>query len=113
VPDPEQSEPRDPFAGPTWIDRAVLPFVRESTLWPIAIIIVGHAIAFLAPLLLLAIRDARTPAVVALVLLLGGTGLGVRSEARSRGLGAFTGLLTATWALSAIGAVYADRSGLF
>ena len=47
-------EPRD------WVDRFILPFVRESTLWPVLIVLVAHVVAFVAPALLFAVVADRT-----------------------------------------------------
>lgn len=99
----------DPFEGPTWVDRFVLVFVREPTLWPVLVVVVGHAIAFLAPLFLWSLRDRGTTAIVTLVVLVGLSGTAGRWELQRRGPGALTGLLASTWVLSAAAAWVADH----
>ncbi|MDJ0851289.1 MAG: hypothetical protein QNK04_23190 [Myxococcota bacterium] len=103
----------DPFERRHWVDRFVLVFVRESTLWPVALVVIGHAIAFLGPLMLWSVRDGLRLATVTLVLLVLLSLAAMAWELRRAGPGALTGLLASTWALSLAAAVVADRYGLF
>ena len=103
----------DPFRGYGWIDRLVLPFVREPTLWPIGIVLFGHAIAFLAPLLVLAVRDHSGLASLGIVVTAALGVFAVRRERRVSGrLGPWAALTTATWVSSIVGACAAARWGL-
>lgn len=102
----------DPFEAPSRVDRWVLVFVREPTLWPVLVVLIGHAVALLAPLLLWALRDGRSGPLVLLSLLGAGSLSGVAWELRRRGPGALTGLLASTWLLSAGAAWLANRHQL-
>lgn len=112
-PGPEDPEPIGGAYGP-WVERFILPFVREGPLWPILIVVMSHAAAFLAPLLLLSLRDRTSAAGAALAgvaLLSAGV---VRYEVRRlRRISALSGVLFATWLLSAVLAWIADRYGIF
>lgn len=99
----------DPFEGPTRVDRWILVFVREPTLWPVLLVVIGHAVALLAPLLLWALRDGQRGPAVTLALLGALSATGVVWELRRRGPGALTGLLVSTWLLSGTGALLAQR----
>ena len=101
--------PPDHFAGPSRIDRWLLVFVREPTLWPVLLVVVGHAIALLAPLLLWAIRDGQSGPAWTLALLALPCVAGTAWELRHRGPGALTGLILSTWGLSAATAIAADH----
>jgi len=105
----DDAEPKLPFA-----DRWLMPFVREPLLWPVGIVIIAHAVAFLAPVLLLALRDRRYSAIAALSLVLVLSGDAVRRELALRGRpGIVCGLLAATWGGAAAAAVAAHRAGIF
>jgi Ni/Fe-hydrogenase subunit HybB-like protein len=108
-PPPELDDRSVPF-----VERWIAPFLREPMLWPVAIVVVAHAVAFLAPVLLLALRDRRLAALGALTGLLVLSGAAVRSElARLHRPGVVCGLLGATWALSVVAAITAHRTGIF
>lgn len=111
---PTEPPAESTFDGPHWVDRWILPFVREPTLWPVLVVVIGHAIALAAPLLLLAVRDGSGGAAASLALL-GLASLAIALlELRRRGrLGPLAGLLLTTWLLSAAAAWAADRFGIF
>jgi hypothetical protein len=91
-----------------------MPFVRDPTLWPVLIVVIGHAVAFLAPILLLALRDGRGSAATALALLVVMSGGVVRSELHRVGRpGALSVVLLVTWTLGGGIAILADRTGIF
>ena len=95
---------------PSWVDRAVLPFVFEPTLWPVLLVVIGHAVAFVTPALLWALRDGRPAAQAALLLLGLLTVRTLRFElGRQRRPGALTGIWGAIWLLSGALAVFAHR----
>jgi hypothetical protein len=101
----------DAFRGVSRLERAILPFLREPTLWPVLLVIVGHAIVVLAPLLIFAWRDGSSGALTSLVLLAGLSIAAGGSELRARRrLGAIGGLAAVTWSLSAIAAWLAARA---
>jgi len=104
--------PPDHFEAASRVDRWLLVFVRESTLWPVLLVLIGHAVALVAPLLLWAIRDGERGPAWALALLGLPSALGVAWELRHRGPGALTGLLLSTWGLSIAAAIAADRYDL-
>jgi hypothetical protein len=106
---PVEEIPPDPFAGPSRVDRWLLVFVREPTLWPVLLVVIGHAIALLAPLLLWAIRDGQRGPGWTLALLALPCVAGISWELRDRGPGALTGLLFSTWALSVAAAIASDH----
>jgi hypothetical protein len=98
--------------GP-WADRWLLPFVRDSTLWPVLLVVVAHAAAFLAPALVFALRDRRLPAQAAVLLLAALTVRVVGGELRRRRrVGALNAVLLSVWLLGGTLAVVSDRYGI-
>ncbi len=96
------------------VDRLLLPFVDEPTLWPVLLVVVGHAVAFAAPVLLLALRDGRAAGFAGLTALLLPTAATLGYEVRRRGRpGALSGVWLATWVASGCAAAVADHYGLF
>jgi hypothetical protein len=92
----------------------MLPFFRDSTLWPVLLVVIGHGVALLAPLLLLSLRERRLPALAAIALLGLGTLRAVRAEYGWRGRpGPLGATLLVTWLLGAAGALLLDHRGLF
>jgi hypothetical protein len=49
----------DTFRGRTRLERALLPYLREQTLWPVLFAVLVHVIALVAPLLVLGLRDGH------------------------------------------------------
>ena len=90
---------------PPWMERWVWTYLREPSLWPVALALLGHVMILLAPVMLFAWRDGNPFAYLALFL--------VRLEARHlRRPGAVTLALTLTWA-AAVGVAWAGwRWGL-
>ncbi len=100
--------------GELWVDRWILPAVRESTLFPLLLVVIGHAVAFIAPALLFAVRDRQFGAQVALFALIVLTSGCVRFEVRRhRRPDVLSAILLATWLLSGATAWACDRYGLF
>jgi uncharacterized membrane protein len=96
------------------VDRFVLVFLRESTLWPILIVIVGHVVVFVAPVLLLAVREHRTSAFIVIAGFCLGTIRMVRfDKRRSGGLSQLSALAAVTWVLILGTAALAHRTGIF
>lgn len=99
---------------PPWVERFVLVFVRESTLWPVLLVLVGHAAAFLGMAMLLGLRDRRIAALLALALLAVGSLRAASVEiAALRRPGALTGLIASVWLSSAALAWLAHHNEVF
>jgi hypothetical protein len=115
MPEAGASPPGDGARGyDPWVERWILPFVYESTLWPILVVLIGHAAAFLTAALLLALRDRRLGALAAVLGLLFLSARVVHYEwACRRRPAALSGVVLATWMLSGVLAVVADRYGVF
>lgn len=104
----------DDEAGLDKVDRFVLIFLRESTLWPILIVIVGHIVVFIAPVLLLATRDRR-PSAMAMTVVLGWLSFSlVRFDRKRSGkLAQLSALALVVWMLAIATAVVAHWTGIF
>ena len=111
----ERSETEDEPVGVFGrFESIVTFFVKEQTMWPILVVVLGHLAAFLASALLLGARDRMPASMVALLgLSLGSLEL-VRVERTGRGrFGVMTGLVIATWVMGIAMAIAADRMGAF
>jgi hypothetical protein len=94
-------------------ERQADEVLRESTLWPLWIVVIGHAVAFLAPAVVFSMRDRSIPSFAALAILLVGTGARVRGDLAARGgVGLLTRILLATWVLAGAAAWGAARWGV-
>ena len=109
----EPGDEREPH-GELWVDRWILPALRELTLLPLVLVVVGHVVAFAAPMLIFALRDGRIGAQMAVFGLVGLTFGCVRFEVRRHGRpGLLSAWIGATW-LAAIAAAWAcSRYSLF
>ncbi len=100
--------------GELWVDRWILPAVRESTLFPLLLVVIGHVVAFVAPALLFAVRDrhigARMALLVLVVLTFGCVRIEIRRHRRPDLLSA---ILLATRLASGAAAWACNRYGLF
>jgi hypothetical protein len=109
----ETGSDREP-KGELWVDRWILPAVRESTLFPLLLVVIGHVAAFVAPALLFAVRDRQLGAQVGVLALIVLTSGCVRFEIRRhRRPDLLSLILLATWLLSGAAAWACDRYGLF
>jgi len=105
-------EPRSPWHA--CLDDWIAPYVRDSTLWPVLFVIWVHAAAFLAPLLLMALRERHPIASASIAILAVGSSIAAIKEARLRGHPReLTALLVATWLGGGAAAWLADAYGLF
>jgi hypothetical protein len=100
-----EREPR----GELWVDRWILPALRELTLLPLVLVVVGHVVAFVAPTLIFALRDRSIGAQMAALGLIALTFGCVRFEVRRHGRpsllsawigGTWLAALAAAWACS-------------
>jgi hypothetical protein len=108
----EMPERLDPEAR--FLDVVVVPLVRDTMLWPILVVFVGHLVAGLSYALVFALRERRPVALIALAFALFLTASGVRTELRVRGRpAALVGILSATWLLSIAVAMLAYRYRVF
>lgn len=98
---------------PVWVERWVLPFVRDLGLWPVLAAVVGHFAVVLAPLLLWVFRG-RNPFGAVLLLAVGWlSGQVVMMDVRAlRRPGALTVVLALTWALAGLMAWAGNQYGL-
>ena len=102
----EPSEAREP-QGKLWVDRWILPALRELTLLPIVLVVVGHLVAFVAPMLIYALRDRSLGAQIAVLGMLALTFECARFEFRRYGRPALlSAWIGATW-LASIAAAWA------
>ena len=110
MPEPDaEADEHLPFA-----ERWIAPFVHEPLLWPVGLVIIAHAVAFLAPVFLLGLRDRRISALGALAGIAVLSGAAVRAElARRHKPGVVCGLLAAIWVFAAATAFAAHRTGIF
>jgi len=92
------------------LERWVLPYIEDSALWPVLIVVIAHVVAFIAPLCLYAIRERSLVAMVAVAWLAFLTVQGMRYEKGLRGrFGSFSWLLLVTWAASGVAAYFGNR----
>ncbi len=109
----EPGDEREPH-GELWVDRWILPALRESTLLPLVLVMIGHMVAFVAPTLVFALRDGEIGARMAVLGLIALTFPCVRFEVRRHGRpGLLSAWIGATW-LAVIAAAWAcSRYSLF
>lgn len=110
-------DPRPDEGGlqsPSTVENWLMPYVEDQMLWPVLLVLLLHAAAFVAPVLILAFRDLKTGPIFSIGLLLFLSARVFRYDWRvRRRFGAFSWTVVATWVLS-IGAAYAShRTGLF
>jgi len=103
----------EPFRGTSLLERAILPYLREPTLWPVLLVLLAHAIVLVAQLLVFAWRDGGGGTFMGLgalaVLSLAAARLEVRDRRRP---GAITALVAVIWALSGLTAWAGVRIGI-
>jgi hypothetical protein len=97
-------------ADELWIDRYLLPAIRESTLFPLLLVVIGHVVAFIAPALLFAVRDRSFGAMLALVVIAFFTVQCIRFEVRRHGRpDVLSAIFVGTWLASAATAWACDH----
>jgi hypothetical protein len=103
----------DAFRGRSRLERAILPFLREPTLWPVLLAVLAHAIALVAPLLVASWRTRHGWSITGLVVLAVASAAAIRIELRDHGRPrAVSGLILVTWILCATGAWAAVHLGI-
>jgi hypothetical protein len=106
------AEPSDPEAR--FLETVIAPLTRDSMLWPILAVFVGHLVAGLSYALVFSLRDRRPAALLALALAVWLSIGGVRAELRVRGKpAALTGIIAVIWLLGAAVAFAGDHWRVF
>jgi hypothetical protein len=115
VPDagaPEDAENDAPPSGDA-IDRWVLPYLHDSSLWPVLLVVMAHVVAFVAPVLLFAVRDRHYAAIAATIGLVYLTTGVVRYDLKkSSRPAALTAVALIIWVASVTAAYYGGALGL-
>lgn len=105
-----EREPRGEF----WVDRWVLPALRDLALLPLVLVVIGHVVAFTAPTLIFALRDRSFAAQLALLGLLALSFACVRFEIRRQHRpGVLSAWLGATWLVALAAAWACNHYSLF
>lgn len=95
------------------VARWVLPYFEDSTLWPVLAVVLATIAAFIAPVLVSAVRDLVLLALAVTLLLVIGTVRLIRWEWRLRGRPGGIGVAAlVVWALAASAAFWGARAGL-
>jgi hypothetical protein len=108
--DPEPQDLGD-FEGeePRGVDLWVMPYLRDSSLWPVLIVLIIHVSAFITPLILYAVRDGRSGPAAATCIVLFLTVRGFYWEISTRKkFGAVCWLIVTCWFTSFAAAYFAD-----
>jgi hypothetical protein len=109
----DEPGPEPATASPSIHERAE-DLLREPTLWPVWLVVIGHALVLLASSLLLAVRDGRASAALAVAIVAVATLRGLYGQLRThRRLGPLHGTILVTWVLSIGLAIGADHWGIF
>jgi hypothetical protein len=94
------------------IEFWLTPYLTDFALLPVTLVVIAHAVAFLASVMVFAVRDRMSFAIAGLGLLGYGSFLAIRHEARRTGsLGALTAVIIVTWLLSMVAAYVAGPAG--
>jgi len=108
----EESEPNIPW--PTWYTRGVLPYLTNSALGPVWIVILLHIVAVLGFLIIVVFRDGRAGGAVPMLFFIGFSLQSLRFELRhQKRLGAIALSVTFTWVVAILFAYGSSAIGLF
>ena len=110
--DPDREPPSDPGQGPSRLDAWLGPFLTDSLLWPVGIVL-GAALALFGAAILLLALERNAFAWVALLALVIATADGLRGDVRRRRLGPGGLVVVLVWLLAIAGAVAGSRLGVF
>ncbi len=103
----------DAFRGTSRLERAILPYLHEPTLWPVLLVVLAHAIVLVAQLLVFVWRDGGVGSFMGLGVLAVLSLAAIRLEVRDRRRpGAITALATVIWVLSGLAAWAGVRIGI-
>lgn len=98
----------------TIVERAIATLFEESTLWPLLVVVLGHVAAFLAPVVLLAVRERRPAGALALVGAIFLSGVAVRAEwSRTGRPGPQAAFVALSWLVTGVFAWAANRWQVF
>lgn len=108
--DPDEREPENRDAEePRGVDLWIMPYITDSSLWPILIVLIIHVAAFLTPLVLYAVRGRPGPAAAtAIVVFLTLRGFHWERTARKK-FGAISWLIVSCWLTSFVAAYFANK----
>lgn len=86
-----------------------MPYVQDSTLWPVLLVVIAHIVAFVAPVMLLAVRDRILGPILTLLILCGLSGRVFAYDWRARRRpGPFSWIVVSCWLGSVVAAYFAD-----
>ena len=109
APETQADEPAD-----SRVERLLRPFVEDTMLWPVGIVILAHAIAFMTPVLVMGLRDRRPVFLLALFLMIGMTVVHIGERVRGQGgVGVTGGALLSIWVGAGAAAWLSAHYGLF
>jgi hypothetical protein len=99
---------------PEWFEKGFLPYLTESTLWPVLFVLSAHLMIGLALLVLSSFVDRSVTSMLGLALSLLLSGLACQFEREHRGkLGVLTVVVVGGWLLTVGVACGAHRFGFY
>ena len=114
APDNEVDETSQDSEWPLWFQRVILPYVAESTLWPVFAVVI---LAFTLGLVLLVLSSfvhKSIPSMFALALTLFASSLIIQFEKEHRkGMGVLTVIVVVEWLLTFTVAYLAHSYGVY
>ena len=110
--EPGSEPPNEAEQDRSRLDAWLGPFLTDSLLWPVAIVL-GSSLALFGSAILLLALERNAFAWMALLGLLFATADGLRGDLRRRRLGPGGIVILLVWALAIVGAVGGSRLGLF
>lgn len=94
------------------IDAGFAAMYEEPMLRPLLFVLLAHVAAFLAPAILLGLRDANLFGLASLAVMLVGTGSGLVHDWRAGKLRVLTGFILGAWTLGGVFAGLGYRYGV-
>ena len=90
----------------------ILPYLEDSSLWPVLIVVMAALAAFLTPILLYAVYHLNVQAMLAALLVLWLTAKAIRWEWRLKGRpGGLAFVLALVWSAASFTVIYGLRQG--
>lgn len=109
--EPEEADAEEARSG---VERWILPYFHDSSLWPVLFVVLAHLVAFLVPVVLFAFRDRSLAGIAAAGLLFYMSFQTIRWEWKRGGRpGPLSGTVVAVWTLAGVAGYFADRTGIF